>query len=236
MRKRGQRMARPNPDTARARYCGVADHGVEAPRRGPGAKELARVDLDDADEEGRGTHDERHEPEHPDGAQDRIGRDHHVGQEERGEPACRRRAIEREEDRVEHGVEEEREWTDHDHDLEGDDEGQDDRAPRGEAPPRSIVPRDRSRLASARWGMSSSLPPLLPYAALQVCRRPRQAGDDLSHRRGRAVYGSPRAKLSSRAASRITARPRFRATTPLCSSWRNARATSSRTVPSRAAS
>jgi hypothetical protein len=51
----------------------MADHGVEAPRRGPGPEELARVDLDGAGEEGRGSHDERHGPEHPDGAQGRIG-------------------------------------------------------------------------------------------------------------------------------------------------------------------
>ena len=51
----------------------VADHRVEAPRRGPRPEELARVDLDGAGEEDGDAHDERHGPEHPDGAQGRIG-------------------------------------------------------------------------------------------------------------------------------------------------------------------
>ena len=133
-RERGQNdEARPEDGHADApepqeEVLRMADAAIEPLVGDAPLQDLAQIHLPGAHEKAEGPDEEQARAQDAHGPQKRRRRQDHMWQKERREPARGPVGIQPVQDGIEHGVEEEGKGTDHDHDLEGHDEEQEDAA------------------------------------------------------------------------------------------------------------
>jgi len=106
----------------------MADQRVETKLGDTGPEQLAGINLERANQKNEHPTEERHRTQHAHGFQEGIRRNNHVRKKKCGEPAGECQLVQRQQERIQRRIKDERKRADHDDEFQSDDEGKNNHA------------------------------------------------------------------------------------------------------------